>query len=122
MRGRCFRALILHDLWDSAAIEEAYMIEIATQRRKAAWPLELNQAVETALASEEQQPPLGVTPVDWERVLQVRQLEAYREQAKNGAKLDEQWPQHVRVKDMLHGICPRPRFLAILVSPAYRAE
>lgn len=45
-------------------------------RRKAAWPVELNQAVETALASEDQQPPLGVTAVDWERVLQVRQADA----------------------------------------------
>lgn len=41
-------------------------------RRKAAWPAELNAAVETALASPDPQPPEGVSTVDWERVLEAR--------------------------------------------------
>jgi hypothetical protein len=44
-------------------------------RRPAAWAVELNQAVETALAQPDPQPPEGVTAADWERVLQARQSE-----------------------------------------------
>ena len=45
-------------------------------RRPAAWAVELNQAVETALAQPNPQPPEGVTAADWERVMQARQAEA----------------------------------------------
>ena len=45
-------------------------------RRPAAWAAELNQAVETALAQADPQPPEGVSPADWERVIQVRRTEA----------------------------------------------
>ena len=45
-------------------------------RRPAAWATELNQAVETALAQSDPQPPEGISPIDWERVIQVRRTEA----------------------------------------------
>jgi hypothetical protein len=45
-------------------------------RRPAAWATELNQAVETALAQSDPQPPEGLSPADWERVVQVRRTEA----------------------------------------------
>jgi hypothetical protein len=45
-------------------------------RRPAAWATELNQAVETALAQSDPQPPEGISPADWERVIQVRRTEA----------------------------------------------
>ena len=48
----------------------------AEPRRAAAWAAELNQAVETALAQSEPQPPAGLSPADWERVIQVRRTEA----------------------------------------------
>ena len=44
-------------------------------RRPAAWAAELNQAVETALARPDPQPPEGITASDWERVVQARQAE-----------------------------------------------
>jgi len=44
-------------------------------RRRAAWPTELNAAVETALASPDPQPPEGVSTADWERVLEARKVE-----------------------------------------------
>ncbi len=44
-------------------------------RRPAAWAVELNQAVETALAQSNPQPPEGVTTADWERVVQTRQAQ-----------------------------------------------
>ena len=44
-------------------------------RRPAAWAVELNQVVETALAQPNPQPPEGVTVADWERVVQARQDE-----------------------------------------------
>ncbi|HLB47745.1 MAG TPA: hypothetical protein VJL59_12125 [Anaerolineales bacterium] len=44
-------------------------------RRPAAWAVELNQAVETALAQPEPKPPAGITASDWERVIQARQAE-----------------------------------------------
>jgi len=49
--------------------------EAGEPRRPAAWASELNQAVETALAQPDPQPPEGVTPTDWERVVQARQAE-----------------------------------------------
>jgi hypothetical protein len=44
-------------------------------RRKAAWPNELTAAVDAALAQEPPQPPRGVSPADWERVLEARRTE-----------------------------------------------
>ncbi len=44
-------------------------------RRRAAWPAELNAAVEAALASPDPQPPEGVSTADWERVLAARRAE-----------------------------------------------
>ena len=41
-------------------------------RRPAAWAMELNEAVETALAQPNPAPPKGVSASDWERVMQVR--------------------------------------------------
>jgi hypothetical protein len=48
----------------------------AEPRRPAAWATDLNQAVETALAQSEPQAPEGISPADWERVIQVRRTEA----------------------------------------------
>ena len=45
-------------------------------RRPAAWAVELNQAVETALAQPDPQPPEGITASDWQRVVQARQADA----------------------------------------------
>jgi hypothetical protein len=45
-------------------------------RRPAAWATALNQAVETALAQADPQPPEGVSLADWERVIEVRRTEA----------------------------------------------
>jgi hypothetical protein len=45
-------------------------------RRRAGWPLELNAAVDTALACEQIRPPEGVSWADWERVLAARRAEA----------------------------------------------
>lgn len=50
-------------------------------RRPAAWGVELNQAVETALAQPDPQPPEGISASDWERVVQARQTEATLEAA-----------------------------------------
>jgi len=45
-------------------------------RRAAAWPEELNAAVEAALSQSDPRPPEGVTKEDWERVLQARRSQA----------------------------------------------
>lgn len=47
-------------------------------RRPAAWEAALNQAVETALAQPNPQPPKGITLSDWERVLQAQHEEPAR--------------------------------------------
>lgn len=44
-------------------------------RRRAAWPEELNAAVELALAAEDPVPPEGVSKADWDRVLAARREE-----------------------------------------------
>ena len=44
-------------------------------RRRAAWPVELTAAVDTALIAGATRPPPGVTNADWERVLAVRRAE-----------------------------------------------
>jgi hypothetical protein len=54
---------------------KAQLREAGEPRRLAAWAAELNQAVETALAQPDPQPPTGVTPTDWERVVQARRAE-----------------------------------------------
>jgi hypothetical protein len=54
---------------------KAQLCQAGTPHRPAAWAVELNQAVETALAQRNPQPPEGVTATDWERVMQVRQAE-----------------------------------------------
>jgi Uncharacterised protein family (UPF0236) len=51
------------------------LVTVETIRRKAAWPKELTAAVEAALAQEQPQPPAGVSPADWERVLEARRAE-----------------------------------------------
>jgi hypothetical protein len=54
---------------------QAQLAPVNEPRRPAAWPAELNQAVEVALAQPEPQPPEGVTLEDWERVMQARRAE-----------------------------------------------
>ena len=54
---------------------KAQLGQAGSPRRPAAWAVELNQAVETALAQGQPQPPEGVTAADWERVMQARQAE-----------------------------------------------
>ncbi|MGH7909366.1 MAG: UPF0236 family transposase-like protein [Thermodesulfobacteriota bacterium] len=53
----------------------ARLVPHSGPRRKAAWPVELTQAVEAALAQEHPVPPPGVGAADWERVLAVRREE-----------------------------------------------
>lgn len=55
---------------------KAQLQPVDDSRRPAAWATELNQAVETALAQADPQPPEGVSPADWERVIEVRRAEA----------------------------------------------
>jgi hypothetical protein len=45
-------------------------------RRSAGWGVELNSAVETALAQSGTKPPEGLSVSDWERVVQARQADA----------------------------------------------
>lgn len=45
-------------------------------RRRAGWPLELNAAVDAALAREHVRPPEGISWSDWERVVAARRVEA----------------------------------------------
>jgi hypothetical protein len=54
---------------------QAQLAPVQEPRRPAAWPVELNHAVETALAQPELQPPEGVTLGNWERVMQARRAE-----------------------------------------------
>jgi hypothetical protein len=67
----------LEQLGDLAELQ-AQLVPSKTPRRPAAWEQELNQAVETALAQPNPQPPKGITGSDWERVLQVRREEPAR--------------------------------------------
>jgi hypothetical protein len=55
---------------------KAQLQEAGEPRRPAAWAAELNQAVETALAQANPQPPAGVRAADWERVLAVRRTDS----------------------------------------------
>jgi hypothetical protein len=54
---------------------QAQLAPVHEPRCPAAWPVELNHVVETALAQPEPQPPDGVTLGDWERVMQARRAE-----------------------------------------------
>jgi hypothetical protein len=54
---------------------QAQLRAVGEPRRPAAWAAELNQAVETALAQPDPQPPEGITAMDWERVVQARRAE-----------------------------------------------
>jgi hypothetical protein len=54
---------------------QAQLAPVNEPRRPAAWPAELNSAVEAALAQPDPRPPEGVTLGDWERVLQARRAE-----------------------------------------------
>ena len=54
---------------------KAQMCPAQEPRRPAAWAVELNQAVETALAQPDPKPPAGITASDWERVRQARQAD-----------------------------------------------
>lgn len=54
---------------------KAQLCQAGAPRRPAAWAVELNQMVETALAQPNPRPPEGVTAADWERVMQARQAE-----------------------------------------------
>lgn len=54
---------------------QAQLMPAQEPRRAAAWPAELNAAIETALAQPDPQPPEGVTRNDWERVIQARRAE-----------------------------------------------
>jgi hypothetical protein len=93
------------------AMLNLHLVPHNQQRRRAGWPMELNAAVEAALAAKQVCPPKGVSWADWERVLAARRaeaatpvedlrllgpmleaeqvLEAHRHEAKNEEKLDE---------------------------------
>lgn len=51
------------------------LVPAQTPRRRAAWPAELNAAVEAQLSAPNPQPPKGVSKQDWERVLAARRAE-----------------------------------------------
>ncbi len=54
---------------------KAQLVPTHEVRRPAAWPEELNAAVERALKAEAPEPPKGVRACDWERVLAARREE-----------------------------------------------
>jgi hypothetical protein len=55
---------------------DLHLVPHDQRRRRAGWPVELNIAVEAALAAEQICPPEGVSWADWERVLAARRAEA----------------------------------------------
>jgi len=57
---------------------EVQLVPNETPRRRAGWPEEMNEAIETALEAENIHPPKGVSVADWERVLEARREEAAR--------------------------------------------
>jgi hypothetical protein len=59
-------------------------------RRQAAWPAELNAAVEAALAAERAEPPEGIAPAVWRRVLAVRREERAAREVADLARLGPQ--------------------------------
>jgi hypothetical protein len=54
---------------------KAQMVPAHEARHPAAWPKELNAAVEETLETEDPQPPEGIRACDWERVLTARREE-----------------------------------------------
>jgi len=54
---------------------KAQLVPAREARCPAAWPKELNAAVERVLETEDPQPPEGIRACDWERVLTVRREE-----------------------------------------------
>jgi hypothetical protein len=64
------------------------LVEHGERRCAPGWPQELTQAVEMALERGESQPPQGVKPCDWERVLTAR-----REEQLSTSKLRHLGPQ-----------------------------
>lgn len=54
---------------------KAHMVPAHEARHPAAWPKELNAAVEETLKTEDPQPPEGIRACDWERVLTARREE-----------------------------------------------
>ncbi len=61
---------------DDLACLDLNVVPYGQPRRRVGWPVELNDAVEAALASEQVPPPDGVSWADWERVLATRRAEA----------------------------------------------
>jgi len=55
---------------------KAQLRDAGEPRRPAAWAVELNPAVETALAQADPLPPEGATASDWERIVEARRAEA----------------------------------------------
>jgi hypothetical protein len=51
---------------------KAQLVPSRDARRPAAWPEELTEAVESALETENPQPPEGVKDCDWERIMAAR--------------------------------------------------
>jgi hypothetical protein len=64
-------------LLDQADLAELkpVLVEAPQPRYRAGWPAALTTAVEAALAEENPPPPEGVSPADWERVLNARRQE-----------------------------------------------
>jgi len=71
------------ELLDKADLSqmEPVLVEAHQPRYRAAWPPELNAAVDALLAEDDPQAPEGVSQGDWERVLHAR-----REEKKASAK------------------------------------
>jgi hypothetical protein len=61
---------------DNLATLDLNLVPHDQPRRRAAWPAELNAAVDAALAREQVRPPDGVSWADWERVHAARRAEA----------------------------------------------
>jgi len=69
----------------AALVEQDKLAELNLQlvphdqlRRRATWPVELNAAVDAALAAKHVRPPAGVSWADWDRVLAARRAETTR--------------------------------------------
>jgi hypothetical protein len=63
---------------DDLATLDLQVVPHDQPRRRAGWPVELNTAVDTALAAEHVCPPPGVSWADWDRVLAARRADATR--------------------------------------------
>lgn len=67
-----WEALLATDDWSGL---KPQLVPHGSVRRRAAWPEELQEAVEQALAAADPVPPKGVSKADWERVLTARREE-----------------------------------------------